>query len=449
VSTFPFSLFPASLRARLLLLLLSTTLLLWSVAGVLSFFEAHHEIEELFDAQLASSARILLAQAGHAPGEIKVGSGTEFHKYERKIAFRIWDEHGRQLLRSANVPPHSSTDERTGFYDVAAAGEKWRVFSHWEEKERLWVQVAESYEVRDELTEAIAARLLYPLVFALPLLAFLVWLGVGKGLAPLQRVAVEVSRRAPQHLSQLKIDGVPGEIRPLVAALNALLARLEQALENERRFTADAAHELRTPLAGLKTQAQVALRATNDGQRQHALRQVVAGTDHATRLVEQLLTLARLDPGAKPSQFRPLDLRALLVECVMAQAPQALEKSIELSVADGDGKISGDPTMLAVLMRNLVDNAIRYTPPGGWVKTGVRNTPDGVVLDVSDSGPGVAEEEREQVLRRFYRVLGSGAEGSGLGLSIAQRVAELHGGTLELGESEAGGLAVRVHFAGG
>lgn len=449
MKTFPFFLFPASLRARLLLLLLSATLLLWSVAGVLSFFEAHHEIEELFDAQLASSARILLAQAGHAPGEIKVGSATEFHKYERKIAFQIWDEHGRQLLRSANAPPQATAGERRGFHDVWAGSHKWRVFSHWDEERRLWVQVAESYEVRDELTEAIAAQLFYPLVFALPLLAFLVWLGVGKGLAPLQRVAAEVSRRAPQHLSQLKADGVPSEIRPLVAALNALLVRLGLALENERRFTADAAHELRTPLAGVKTQAQVALRATDDGQRRHALRQVVAGTDHATRLVEQLLTLARLDPGAKSAQFRPLALRALLVECVMAQAPQALEKSIELSVADGDGKISGDPTMLAVLMRNLVDNAIRYTPPGGWVKTGVNATPDGIVLEVRDSGPGVAEEEREQVLRRFYRVLGSGAEGSGLGLSIAQRVAELHGGTLELGESEAGGLAVRVHFAGG
>ena len=446
---FPFILFPASLRARLLLLLLSATLLLWGVTAMLSFLETHHEIEELYDAQLARSARILLAQAGREPEEIEIENGAEFHKYERKIAFQIWDEHGRQLLRSANAPPQATAGERRGFHDVWAGSHKWRVFSHWDEERRLWVQVAESYEVRDELTEAIAAQLFYPLIFALPLLAFLVWLGVGKGLAPLQRVAAEVSRRAPQHLSQLKADGVPSEIRPLVAALNALLVRLGLALENERRFTADAAHELRTPLAGVKTQAQVALRATDDGQRRHALRQVVAGTDHATRLVEQLLTLARLDPGAKSAQFRLLALRALLVECVMAQAPQALEKSIELSVADGDGKISGDPTMLAVLMRNLVDNAIRYTPPGGWVKTGVNATPGGIVLEVRDSGPGVAEEEREQVLRRFYRVLGSGAEGSGLGLSIAQRVAELHGSTLELGESEAGGLAVRVRFAGG
>lgn len=436
-----------SLRARLLLLLLSATLLLWGVTAFLSYREAHHEIEEIFDAQLARSARILLAQVGHEADEAEIEYGEDFHKYELKIVFQVWDDEGKLILRSANAPEEALVMRGgEGFEDVRIDGRAWRVFSHWDGKHRLLVQVGERHDVRDELTESVVTHLFYPFVFAAPLLALLIWLGGGRGLAPLRGIAAEVACRAPQHLTPLEAGGAPDEIRPLVESLNGLLARLDTALENERRFTADAAHELRTPLAALKTQAQVAQRSVVEDERRHALRQVVEGVDRATHLVEQLLTLARLDPERGLPHVAVVALRPLAVECAALLVPSALEKHIELSVAEGDGAVSGDAAMLGVLLRNLIDNAIRYTPGGGWVKVAVRHEAARVVVEVCDSGPGIAPAERGQVLRRFYRVLGSGADGSGLGLSIVQRIAELHGATLELGESEAGGLAARVSF---
>jgi len=437
---------PSSLRLRLLLMMLAVTLTVWTVTGVMSYREAHHEIDELLDAQLARSARILLAQVGQEPDDVEIEYETEFHKYERKIAFQVWDDAGKLLLRSATAPTQPLSEERNGFSEKHHAEKLWRVFSLWNADHQLLVQVGERHEVRDELVEALTHRLLYPLVLGIPLLALLIWLAIGKSLAPLRRIAFEVADRAPQNLQPLQAGSAPDEIRPLVAALNGLLGRLDAALESERRFTADAAHELRTPLAALKTQAQVALRASAEEERRHALQQVLEGADRATHLVIQLLTLARLDPGAAPPQLAPLALRPLLVECAALLAPGALEKNLELSVAEGDATVRGDAAMLGVLLRNLLDNAIRYTPGGGWVSVAIRGTADGTLLEVCDNGPGVAAEERERVLQRFYRVLGNEAEGSGLGLSIVGRIAELHGATLELAESEGGGLAVRVVF---
>ncbi|MFA7239938.1 MAG: ATP-binding protein [Sulfuricellaceae bacterium] len=442
-----------SLRARLLFLLLSASLLLWGMAAVMSYVEAHHEIDELYDAHLAGTARILLSQVGQEAAEVEgIGAhsyeehGADYHKYERKIAFQVWDAAGKLVMRSANAPTALFIEDRDGFGDARINNRTWRVFSHWDEKHHFRVQIGERHDVRDELTESVVYSLVYPFLFALPLLALLVWLGIGKGLAPLRAITADVARRKPQNLQPLEADGAPDEIRPLVASLNGLLTRLNTALENERRFTADAAHELRTPLAALKTQAQVAQRSIVEDERRHALRQVVDSVDRATHLVEQLLTLARLDPGAVPPRMEKLALRTLAVECAAALAPQAMDKSIEISVAESAADIVGNAAMLRILLRNLVDNAIRYTPRGGWVTLDVQQAASRVVLVVSDSGPGIAPEERGQVVRRFYRVLGSFEEGSGLGLSIVQRIAELHGATVALGESAVGGLAVRVGF---
>jgi signal transduction histidine kinase len=235
----------------------------------------------------------------------------------------------------------------------------------------------------------------------------------------------------------------------LIAALNALFDRLRTSLEQERRFTADAAHELRTPLAAVKTQAQVALGATGEDERSRALGNVVAGTDRATRLVEQLLVLARLDPQKVLPHGQTVDLHELARQGVAELAPAAAAKGVEVSLAAGDAApVAGDAVLLAVLLRNLLDNAVRYTPAGGEVEVSVRRTTGGVSLAVVDNGPGIPEAERGRVFERFHRVLGSGEEGSGLGLSIVRRIADLHRASVSLDAGPGGrGLRVEVRFA--
>lgn len=232
----------------------------------------------------------------------------------------------------------------------------------------------------------------------------------------------------------------------MLDALNGLFGRVDRAMENERRFTADAAHELRTPLAALTAQAQVALRAQNAAERDHAIRQVEAGARRASHLVEQLLTLARLDPAAAPA-FAAVPLDVLATEICADHAPAALAKQITLELdAPERVLVVGQDAMLRVLLRNLVDNAIRYTPSGGKVGVGVTAQKDAVILSIADDGPGIPAPEREKALHRFHRLAGQDIEGSGLGLSIVARIVELHGARLELGDREDGhpGLVVRV-----
>jgi two-component system sensor histidine kinase QseC len=280
------------------------------------------------------------------------------------------------------------------------------------------------------------------------LLALIIWTGVGRGLGPLKKVAGEIAQRSPSQLQPLAVRDTPEEIRPLADSLNRLLGRLDEALESERRFTANAAHELRTPLAGLKTQAQVALRATGEPQRIQMLNKILEGVDRATHLVGQMLTLARLDPDAAAVQYGPVDLVQTAVAVVAERAPSALEKNIEIELTeDSRGTVNGDAAALAILIRNLADNAIRYTPSGGRVEVSVATRVEGVTLTVTDNGPGIPELERARVFERFYRAPGSGGQGCGLGLSIAQRIAELHGASIELAAPVTGsGLRVTVRF---
>lgn len=440
------------MRRRLLTLLLGATMLIWLATAVFAFFDAHHEIDELFDAQLAQSAKLILAQARHELGhsrhegeEIEINEEDAGSKHEQRIAFQIFDRHGTLLLRSASAPATRLSSRSEGYSDERIDGERWRIFSFRSEHGYL-IQTGERHDMRNELTATVALRLAYPLVFALPALALLIWFGVGRGLLPLRRITGEVMRRAPDDLAPITDPQIPLEIQPLAEALNVLLERLARTLENERRFTADAAHELRTPLAALKVQAQVAMQTLGEEERHHALRQVIEGANRAAHLVEQLLTLARLDHAATPPRTEA-DLHAVAAECLAQLAPMAVDKGVDLSLAEGHGRIGGDPVMLGVLVRNLVDNALRYTPSGGVVRVAVTRDDSHVVLEVCDSGPGIPTEQRARALERFYRITGTEESGSGLGLSIAQRIADLHRARLSLETPEDGhGLCVRVAF---
>lgn len=438
-----------SLRLRLVLLLSVTLGLAWAAAAWLTHNEARHEIDALFDAQLAQSAQVLLGTTHHELHE-RIERGDDevpvSHEYEQKLAFQIWDEDGLQM-HSASAPVTALAGRDAGYSETLVNGEPWRVLTRWDARHEFMIQVAEPMAGREKLARHIALKMLLPTLFVLPVLAFLIWLAVGAGLTPLRLIRQEVKQRTADHLKPVGMEGVPDEVMPLAQALNDLFARLQRAFESERRFTADAAHELRTPLAALKTQTQVALRAADAQDRQNALENVLRGVDRATHLLEQLLTLARVDHEAAAKSHEVIELRSLAINALAELAPAAQARHIELALEEGPaGSISGNPAQLGVLLRNLLDNAVRYTPDGGDVTVSLSED-HGVILEVRDSGPGIPQEEREHVMGRFYRVAGSGADGSGLGLSIVWRIAELHGAALELGDNENGqGLKVRVTF---
>lgn len=444
-----------SLRLRLLLILLGVFSLIWVLVTTASFFAARQEIEELFDAQLAQYARTLQGLTRHELEEheqtrIELEHDLLGHKYEKKVAFQVWND-SLLVLRSATAPA-SPMSELYGFSNGRFGGHAWRVFVLPSAEGPVSIQVAERHDVRAELVGKISLQVLYPLVIALPILALALWLALGRGLRPLRRVTADVQARSPRDLQPLSDGRAPSEIRPLVEALNRLFARLQEALESERRFTADAAHELRTPLASLQVQAQVALGARSEEERRTAIENIRGGVERSTRLLEQLLTLARLDPDTLPERTRDVDLAALAAQAVAEQAPGALGKGIDLGLEEGSsGQVRGHPEALKVLLRNLVDNALKHTPAGGRVDVGVFGRDSGVEFSVADTGPGIEPSVGERIFDRFYRIPGSEVEGCGLGLSIVRRIAELHHARAGLDPERAQGLRVVVHFpaAGG
>ena len=305
--------------------------------------------------------------------------------------------------------------------------------------------VAHFAHEREEAAGEIAGQLLKPMLFALPALAVLLVIAIGFALAPLRQMARDVAARAPDRLDPLPIETLPAEVVPLVTRLNSLFADILRALENERRFTADAAHELRTPLAALKAQAQVALASVDTAERQHALTQIIAGCDRATHLVTQLLTLARLDADT-PHPMQDVALRPLAEEVLAMSAGEAIERHCDLVLHDGDANVRGDVLLLQVLLRNLVDNALRHSG-GTQIEVSIMQHEDHAVLTVSDNGRGIAADERGQVQQRFFRSASAGSSGSGLGLSIVSRIAELHGGSLNIGAPASGkGISLLVQL---
>lgn len=312
---------------------------------------------------------------------------------------------------------------------------------------------------RAELAGEIAEHLLKPMLVALPGLALVLVIAVGLALRPLRRLSDDIAARAPDRLTPIDGSDTPREILPLIERLNRLFTEIDRALHNERRFTADAAHELRTPLAALQAQAQVALGATDEATRRHALHQILAACERATRLVTQLLTLARLDAGQAPP-MQELGLHALAAQVLAELAGDAIARDCELVLGEGDAQVRGDPTLLQAALRNLVDNALKHGAARQVELSIARAGPD-AVLCIADDGRGVPAAERQTVRQRFRRGAGADAgdaapaasergpvaPGSGLGLSIVDRIVELHSGSLVLDDGPGGrGLAVRIHL---
>jgi two-component system, OmpR family, sensor kinase len=431
----------SSIRRQLIVGLLLAVVAGCVVAAAWIYITARDEANALFDYHLE---QIAWSMRDHS-FQRELIAPPSAGELESDFVVQIWDRSGREIYLSrphARVPgytPLGFTDQHTG--DAA-----WRVFAV-RARGRV-IQVAQPQRVRDRLAAGLALRAAAPIALLVPLLAALVWIVVGRGLRPLEAIAAAVRKRHSTSLEPLSVGAVPDELAPLVGELNSLLARLGNTLELQRRFVADAAHELRSPLTALRLQAQLAERAGNGAARSQAIAELKSGVERATRVVEQLLTLARQGPDARTEGGETVDLLALAQAVVTDFVPLAAQKDIDLGLAQAaPAKLRGDPAALRVLLANLVDNAVRYTPRGGAVDVEVGDAgADGAFLAVADSGPGIPQDERERVFDRFYRVPGSGEVGSGLGLAIVREIAERQAARVSLEDRPGGGLVVRVRF---
>jgi two-component system sensor histidine kinase QseC len=440
-----------SLRNRLLALALAGVAVAWIGAAVFAFRDARHETDELLDGYLAQSAALLAVQAGEDLGDLDLEHAPQLHRYARRVAFQIWDRGGTLRVHSANAPNQRFSPRSDGFDNVEVDGRHWRVFSSYDQHHRILIQVGEERGARDAIAIAVARGLAAPLVVALPVLGLLLWIAVTLGLAPLGAVGRAVALRDPGNLTPLDVGSPPREVAPLVASLNALFERVRASMEHERRFTADAAHELRTPIAALRAQAEVALAADDTVSRRRALDGVLAGCDRAAHLVEQLLTLARLDPARVDGSGASADLAAVAREVAATHAQAALERDLELVVDAPPATVvvAIEPALLQILLRNLVDNAVRYAAGVGREIHIEVVGGDRPLCRVSDDGPGIPSDERARLGERFFRREGTGEQGSGLGLSIVRRIADLCGASVAFGTAPGGrGLCVTVQFVG-
>lgn len=427
-----------SLRARLLVALLALLVLAAAVFGWATYRSVLAETETLFDYQLRQMALSLRDQGEIAPAEADALADEQFD-----FVVQIWTEDGRSIYASR---PHAELPARAllGFADVRAGDQLWRTFSV-ATRSRV-IQVAQPVPVRRRLAADTALRSVAPLLLVGPLLALLgVWV-VARALAPLRRLAADVRARDVDTFAPLPDADVPDEAAPLVRAVNGLLARLSGALDAQRAFVADAAHELRSPLTALKLQLKLLREAGDEAARKAAMEQLAQGVERATRLVEQLLALARAEPGAAQT-LAALDLADVAREALADLLPLASARGSELSLqADAPVPLQGDRNGLIALVRNLADNALRYAPAGARVELLLVLDDGAPLLTVDDSGPGIPPAERGKVFDRFVRRSAQGESGSGLGLAIVRSVAQRHGATLSLADSPLGGLRVQVRW---
>ena len=433
-----------SIRRRLLAYLSGGLLALWLATALASAAVALHEINEIADSQMNQLARSLMqvpqAAAGSTADLPPVGGAESSNN-----GFAIWDKHGTLLLadRYGREIPFQTA---SGFHNNRAAwqGSAWRYLYLHDEHSGRTVAVSQRLKERlSTLTNALWVQLALTFL-SLPLLLWLIARGIRRGLMPLDLLAGELAARNAQSLQPVS-EQVPAETLPLVQSLNALLARVAESLAREQRFTADAAHELRSPLAALKVQAEVLAMSSDEAEQQHHLGNIHESIDRANRLTEQLLTLARLDPMQALPDAQPIDWQRTAHQTLQSVNLQAREKRVQLKLecACGFGQVFpplGNEVLLQLMLRNLLDNAIRYSPPNSHVTLTLAANG----LSVCDEGPGIAAEHLPRIRERFYRPPGQSQQGSGLGLSIVERIADLHGLRLDLANTDEGGLCVHM-----
>ncbi|MCP0913637.1 MULTISPECIES: ATP-binding protein [Legionella] len=462
----------SSIRKFLLINLLLAITITTTLTAIGNYYLDQKDIQEHLDTLMAISAlsyQALLGDDVHDRPLAKIQNTLNLipHKVETyyqhplmrdhapehyldKFNFQVWTDGGKLILHSSSAPKIPLTSDNDGFNDKIIDKQRWRVFTTYNEKAGIRTVLAERYDTRNELGQRIAQDDLYIMLLTFPLSGLLIWIIIGRGLDSLDRVAQEVANRAPTHLEPVNIKEMPEEIKPVIDELNKLFYRLKEGFEREKRFAADAAHELRTPLAALKAQAQVALNTNNIEEKNIALQKLIASVNRSTHIVQQLLTMSKLVPEAVGiNDLDEVNLGKITREILAMLAPTAVEKQIELEFEDNEKTpiFAGNPTAISILIRNLVDNAIRYCKEGGRVVVRVYPQENEAVLEVCDNGPGIPAELQSRVFERFFRVLGNKSPGSGLGLAIVQQISALHNGRVKLESPREGtGLIVKVYF---
>ncbi|MGK5025646.1 sensor histidine kinase N-terminal domain-containing protein [Janthinobacterium sp. RB2R34] len=449
-----------SLFGEILDWMLAPLLLLWPMSIAITYLVAKGIANQPFDHALEDSVTMLVQQAkqtdlvqthgAQTGGKLPGRTGDKAREALRgddadAVYYLLLDQQGRYLAGDRDLPPPQDAERyRSGtvlFRNDAVHGTPVRVaFSYidtpdGDDGERALVQVAETLEKRAQLANEIIKGVILPQFIILPIILALVWFALSRGLSPLAQLQERIRARPPDDLSPIDSSQVPEEITPLVGSLNDMLSRLSLSIEMQKRFIADAAHQMKTPLAGMRMQSELALRQTDQDEIHRSLQQLAKSSEAATRLVNQLLALARAENQPQAgTAFAPLELselaRTVVQDWVQASFAQQIDLGFEQ--ATEPVMISGNPMMLRELLGNLIDNALRYTPAGGSVTVRVRSTAEQAILEVEDTGPGIPQAERSHVFERFYRILGSNVDGSGLGLAIVREIAQQHGAEVDI-----------------
>ena len=462
-----------SLRTQLLFRLIIFSVVLVGGTTWFGYKDVVYETQELFDAQLSRSARIILSLTQSQNNISSFSNIQEYldesglaimyinfeehddeqqtddgHIYETKLAFQIWDDEGNLLVKSYNAPLEPMSKEKNGYENVVLDDYKWRTFSLPSNNQQYRCITAERIDVRDDLIIKISNDLFYMSIILIPALSLILYLTIDRGLKPLQYLASQINRRSEKNLDLIATDYKYSEIVTIKNALNQLLDRLKETLAREKRITSDAAHELRTPLAAIRLHTELAKNAKNAEQKNESLDQVIQGVDRTTHLVEQLLALARLEPKLLAKDFTEVDFTQLIIEECALLSPLAINKDIDMSFNETQSiSIDGNEASLRLLIRNLLMNAISYTPSGGAVTINLSVKNNKTILVVEDNGPGILEEDRERVMERFYRAENHKETGCGIGLSIVDRVVQMHQGNLQLAHADSGqGLKIIIEL---
>jgi signal transduction histidine kinase len=442
-----------SLRRTLLTVLLGLTLALWVGSAAIVYVEARRESQELFDQSLTETGHLLLSLVAKearehgltGPIDLPLRGQPNPHHY---LLFKVRDAQQRVLYRNDAASDIAlSRSAPDGLSWTTIAGQRWRLFSLWDPQRSLQLLVAEPTSHRDDISRGFFYRIALFGLLLVALATLAIWWSIHRVFRVLQASADEVSARTPDDLADVRLAGAPDELHPLLLEINRLFGRVRHSRDNEQRFTADAAHELRTPLAAIKTNLQVLQRARSADEREEFIAALGASVERATRLVNQLLALARLDPQAQETALAPGDLAQLLAQQTPQWQALAAPYRLSLAVNVAPAPCALDADSLQMLLRNLIENALRYTPAPGAVEISCGMEGGRSYVRVADTGPGIAKDMHERVFERFVRLGGKQLPGSGLGLSIVRRIAERHGAAIVLGAGLQGrGLAVTLVF---